>query len=604
MAADPEFLTYYLAEINHLRVEGTRFSHDYPHLAAGLDFQGAETHDPQIARLIESFAFLSAKLQQQFDGQFPEIPTALLESLYPQLVAPTPSMAIARFRVEPKQQRAMEGVVVPRQTAMFATTASGAECRFRTCAPLQLWPVEVSHALLQPAIELSILDERPGVQSCLRVRLRCAGETMTFADIAPASLRFYIDGERGSRFRLFELLTNNLVEVGVAPCGTEAAAFPAGLHVRQVGLDPQEAMLPYPESAHHGYRLLQEYLSFPDKFMFLDLVGLTPTMLGSGREIDLLFLLGEEPAERMTIDETSLRLGCVPIVNLFHRTSEPIRLDHMSVEYQLEPDIRNAASAEVHTVLGITRSAAGQSRADIVAPYFSADPGNDDSGLRWIARRREVSNPALTGTEIVLSFVDSALDPQAPAEDVLFAQLLCTNRGMARQITTMVNFQVEADLPIAGVHCVARPTPPADPPASGENLWRLVSHLTLNKLSLQNPRDSLDPLRQLLYLYSGTEENSRKRRQIDGIVGLKTRPIVRRLGDRHWRGFVRGTEITITVNEKDFAGASALLLGSVLDRFFALYAGVNSFTELVLRRDNHEEEWKRWPARAGEKPLL
>jgi type VI secretion system protein ImpG len=605
MAAEAEFLTYYLAEINHLRLAGTRFSQEYPHLATGLDFQGKETDDPQVARLIESFAFLAAKLQQQFNAQFPEVPTALLDALYPQLVTPIPSMAIAQFKVAEKQQRAMEGVIVPRMTTVYATTSSGAECRFWTGAPLQLWPVEVAKVQLQPGIELEILDDRPGVQSCLRVRLRCIGENRSFADFAPSSLHFYIDGERNSRFRLFELLTNNLVEIAVARSDGETAEFATGLTLRHVGLDLADAMLPYPEASHHGYRLIQEYFAFPDKFMFVELAGLTPELLGNGSEIDLLFLLGEEPSERLMIDNNTLRLGCVPIINLFQRTSEPIRLDHMSVEYLLEPDVRAAASAEVHSVLSVTRSAAGHSQTDLIPSYFSTNSADADAGrLRWLARRHPVTNPAISGTEVQLSFVDPAMNPMVPAEDVLFAQLLCTNRGMPRQISTATRLQIEMDLPIERIHCLARPTPPVDPPVIGENLWRLVSHLTLNKLTLQNGRQSLDPLKQILYLYSGNEENSRKRRQIDGLVSIATRSVVRRVGDKHWRGFVRGTEITLQINDKDFVGASALLLGAILDRFFALYAGVNSFTELVIRRDGQEEEWKRWPARAGEKPLL
>ena len=192
--------------------------------------------------------------------------------------------------------------------------------------------------------------------------------------------------------------------------------------------------------------------------------------------------------------------------------------------------------------------------------------------------------------------------------DVLFAQLLCTNRMVARQVSTLTPFMVEADLPIEGVHCLARPTLPADPPLAGEMLWRLVSHLSLNTLSLGNDAAggaaALEALKQILYLYSGTDENSRKRRQIEGIVALSTRQIVRRLGSRHWRGFVRGTEISLRFREENFVGGSAYLFGSVLDRFFALYAGVNSFTELVIRREHDDEEWKRWPARAGDRPVL
>lgn len=606
MATDAEFLNYYLKEINYLRVAGSEFSRTYRDLAGGLDFESAETDDPQIARLIESFAFLTAKLQQQYDAQFPEIPTALLESLYPQLVAPVPPMAIAQFAVSPKQDRAIEGITVPRETSLFATTTGGAECRFRTGFALPLWPIEVVAARMQEPGELDFLDDRPKVQACLRVTLRCLSENRSFAALAPRALRFFLDGERGSRFRLFELLRNNLSGVAVVTRDgdREVAAFPPSLRIEPAGLEADEAMLPYPEGSHHGYRLLQEYFNFPDKFLFVELAGLAPGMLGEARDVDLLFLFDSDPPERLIVDASAMRLNCVPVINLFHQTSEPIRLDHISVDYLLEPDIRAADTTEIHSVLGITRSVAGGD-ADDVPPYFSGEPDSPDGGrLRWIARRLPASNPMIGGSEVQLSFVDPAMNPLIPAEDVLFAQLLCTNRGLARQVSKATRFQVEADLPIDRISCLARPTPPAEAPVKGESLWRLVSHLSHNKLALDRHGGNLEALRQILFLYSGTDESSRKRRQIEGIESIATRPIVRRLGDRQWRGFVRGTEITIVFDEEHFVGASAFLLGSVLDRFFALYAGVNSFTELVIRRAHQEEDWKRWPPRAGDRPLL
>jgi type VI secretion system protein ImpG len=171
---------------------------------------------------------------------------------------------------------------------------------------------------------------------------------------------------------------------------------------------------------------------------------------------------------------------------------------------------------------------------------------------------------------------------------------------LARQIPKGTHLHIESDLPKERIRCLERPSRPADPPMAGENLWRLVSHLTLNKLSLGD----LEGLKRILFLYSGSDENSRKRRQIEGIYSLKTKPVVRRLGDRRWRGFVRGTEIQLRLKEENFVGGSAYLFGAVLDRFFALYAGVNSFTELVIFREQDQEEWKRWPARVGDRPLL
>jgi type VI secretion system protein ImpG len=371
-----------------------------------------------------------------------------------------------------------------------------------------------------------------------------------------------------------------------------------------MGLEPDQALLPYPEAGHHGYRLLQEYFNFPDKFMFVELAGLAAGALGSEREIDLVFLFDAEPVEPIRVDSQALRLGCVPIINLFPHTSEPIRLDHLSVDYALEPEIRASGSTEIHSILSVTRSHAGKNEGDAISPYFGGVPDVDGSGrLRWLARRQPATNAALSGTEVQLSFVDPAMDPMAPAEDVLFAQLLCTNRKLARQIPAGTRFEIESDLPIERIECLARPSEPADPPMAGENLWRLVSHLTLNKLSLGDTHDP-EALKQILFLYSGNDENSRRRRQIEGIHSLRTKPVVRRLGDRRWRGFVRGTEIEIRLQEGNFVGGSAYLFGAVLDRFFALYAGVNSFTETVIFREKDEEEWKRWPPRAGDRPLL
>ncbi len=89
------------------------------------------------------------------------------------------------------------------------------------------------------------------------------------------------------------------------------------------------------------------------------------------------------------------------------------------------------------------------------------------------------------------------------------------------------------------------------------------------------------------------------RRQIDGLVSISARKVARRLGDDAWRGYVRGTEITLTLDEAYF-GAEGYLLGAVLSRFFGLYAGANTFTELVITRRQREEVVARWPARSGD----
>ena len=619
MRADDAFLGYYLRELGALRDAGAAFAEAYPHVAAGLDISDRTGADPQIDRLIESFAFLTAKLEQQYDARFPEAPMALLEAMYPQLVAPVPSVTIAEFEVDSGQAKALEGVEVPKGTPLYATAedSAGVECRFRTGYPLRLWPLKVAAVTKARSADLSaraaqaLLEGRSRVELCLSVSLECVGPKARFGDLPLTSLCFYIDGDKATRARLYELLCNKLEGVAVltpgdAPGGETFTRLP-GVRVRPMGLDPEEALLPYPDTAHAGYRLIQEYFAFPDKFMFFEVTGLAPGALGAGREAQLIFLLQDGHADDLRVHAHTLRLGCVPIINLFHRTSEPIRLDHLSVEYPLSPDLRYATTTEVHTVLGVSRSAAAGGGEDLLQPFFSATPdldgGRSAASGRWLARRRRASNPALSGSEVMLSFVDPHMRPDKPAADVVFAHLLCTNRALARQLSPRTRLTLELDLPLRAIRCLQKPTAPVDATFTGEHMWRLVSQLTLNKLSLDG-ETGRRALQQILSLYAGVTDRADNLKQIESLTGLSTRREVGCYGEKQWRGFVRGTEVTMVFNDKGSVGGSAFLLASVLERFIALYAGINSFTRLVIKRDGQNDVWRRWPARAGDRLLL
>jgi type VI secretion system protein ImpG len=320
---------------------------------------------------------------------------------------------------------------------------------------------------------------------------------------------------------------------------------------------------------------------------------------------DLLFLLADRPQQHLAVDAGTIRLGCAPIINLFARTTEPIRLDHTRLEYRLVPDSRWENSTEIHSIVRVSRSSVFEDDSRTIKPFFSfthVDTADKDAAL-WLARRQPISNPALTGTETCLSFVDPELNPANPAGDVVFAHTLCTNRNLAGQMTVGNLLQLELDAPLQNIVCLTKPTAQIDPPLAGATLWRLISHLSVNMLSLQGGAESLAALREILHLYCGVE-NAAAARQVAGLAALSTRWIVRRIGDDAWRGFVRGLEVAVEFDEEQFVGGSAYLLGAVLDRFFSLYAGVNSFTELVVSSKQRDGVWKRWPARAGEAFVL
>ena len=203
----------------------------------------------------------------------------------------------------------------------------------------------------------------------------------------------------------------------------------------------------------------------------------------------------------------------------------------------------------------------------------------------------------------MLSLVDLGFKPSLPPAQTLFAHLLCTNRHAASELPSGALLQMEEAAPVARVELLRKPTPQVDSPMTGMTYWRLISHLSLNHLSLSDDPESLRALREILLLYVHQEDPSHHH-QIMGIREMSCRKVVRRIGEDAWRGICRGTEITLTFDEERYVGGSAFLFASVLNHFFALYTSINSFTQLNARSAKQEGIWKQWPAMVGEQELL
>lgn len=597
MADEADELLYgaYLGELAYLHTAGAAFAHRHPQVARRLALEENGSADPHVERLVESFAFLTARLQHQIDAEFPEIPAALLGVLYPHLVAPVPSSAIAEFHPDPEQSRALMGVSVKVGTTLFATAGQGAATvRFRTCAPLTLWPLELGACELQSPAQYAFLDDRHDVATVLRLRIECLGKR-SFAEFAPTVLRFHLHGGPGVAATLYRLLLDAALDIAILPDGaaTPAAWLPASA-LRPTGFNDDEAALPHPSNAHQGYRLLQEYSCFPEKFRFVELSGLSGW--GFGTSADVLILLRERPASVLRLDPGSLRLNCVPMVNLFRQISEPVRLDHLKTEYRLVPDSRWERSTEIHSVLKVSATAAGDDETRVFHPYYSATHAirSGETPAFWIARRRRSERPDLPGTDLLLSFKDLAFNPTLPATQVVFAHLLCTNRGVAAQMPPGTRMEIEEDTPVQAITCLTRPTQQLDPPTGGDTLWRLVSHLSLNHLSFSGDAEGLAALKEILRLYGGPDTLVWER-QLAGLVDLAVRRTVLRVGDDAWRGFCRGSEITLSVDETLLDLGTAYALGTVLSRFFGLYAAVNSFTRLVMTSQQRKGVRLVWP---------
>ncbi len=603
---DDDRLIYYQRELAYLRNMGKLFAQTYPKVAGRLELDAEQSKDPYVERLIESFAFLTAKIHRNIDDEFPEIGAALLNVLYPHFIDPVPSFSIAKFEPDPTQGKLTSGHVINKNTPLFARTEQGDDCRFRTCYPVTLWPLKVVDSSFESVEKFDYLEGIDKAVTILKIRVESSG---SFKELKMKNLRFFINGISSVANELYELLFNQSFSIFIlpdkkGPGGKQRFKKLKDDSLQTVGFELDEDILPYHKFTHPGYRLLQEYFTFPEKFLFFDLKELDTHE--AEKVFDIVILLKRKPRDdRLHINKDTFQLGCSPIVNLFKSTSEPIRVDQLQSEYPLVSDIRKERITEIHSIHKVSGSSDPASDSQVYKPYFSFDHEMEERGhdAFWYARRRISGKPGVHGSEMFLTFLDLKFNPTMPPNEMIFAHTLCTNRDLAAELPEGADLQIEESAPLSHISCLKKPTPQLNPSVGGSTLWKLISHLSLNHLSLTDNSKGLLALREILGLYSYLKSQSVDQ-QVVGITEMKSRKVVRRVQNEAWRRFCQGTEITLIFDETQYVGKSPFILASVLNRFFPLYSSINSFTQLIAKSQQRDGEWKRWQPMVGEKNLL
>lgn len=600
----------YEQELAAIRSLAREFAREHPGVAGRLliSEDTGLTQDPHVERLIEAFAFLAARLQVKLQDEFPELVEALLGVLYPHYLAPIPSMAIAQLHIDPAQSSLTTGPQVPRGTELSSREIRGLPCRFRTTAPVTLWPLQVVRARYQSSPFGSEIEPPPAARdadAALRLELRGTGG-VPLGKLGLETLRLFLSGDAATTHTLYELVMNHVTAVQVrvpdAPPRQGLWNLPSRV-LKAVGFGPDERMLPYGPRSFPAYALLTEYFTFPQKFLFFDLSGLEAlARLPVRQEVELLLFLNRTaPALETRISADTFRLHCVPVVNLFSRLAEPIRLTRNRTEYLVVPDARRPDGMEVITVDEVQSMHPDTKQVVDYAPFYALDRPDDSQAplAYWYARRR----PALvdSGTDLYLSFVDRYFRPQLPPTEVLAVRVTCSNRNWPGDVqkTGSVDWQFQ----LAGQFPVRRITLPVEPTAclrlpESTSRWRLVSHLLLNHLSITGGPDGAAALRELLRLYDYTG-SSAVAQQIEGIADVHSSRGVAPIQEGPVRGFCRGLDVTITFDDEKYPGTGFFLLASVLERFLAQYVSINGFTRLIAR-SRQRVHWEcRWPPRTG-----
>jgi type VI secretion system protein ImpG len=604
-----ELLTYYEQELSFMRQMGAEFAAQYPKIAARLLLEPNRCEDPHVERLIQSFALLAARIRYKLDDELPEITDALIQVLYPHYLAPLPSFTIAKFLLDPEQGKITGGYRIETNTPLYSEPVNGNPCRFRTCYPVVLWPLEIVSARLEPPDRFNPPAKAAAV---IRLGIRCLGG-MNFSELELDQLRIFLNGEPALAYGLYEHLFRNLCQVQVRAAGGDKeppriALPPAS--VKAVGFGPDEGILPYTARSFLGYRLLQEYLAYPEKFLFFDLCGLERARnVALGNSAEILFFLDRMPRFEQPISVETFQLGCAPAINLFERIAEPIRLDRAQTEYRVIADVRRQNATEIYSVDAVTSIPPNQQTPIVYQPFYSFKHSADRERQEafWYAIRRPSPRQGDNGTEVHLTLVDLNFRQELPPVEILTIHTTCTNRDLPSRLPfgrlngTNSDFRLEGPAPVLRIQCLKKPTETVRAPLRRGAYWRLLSHLSLNYLSIcEGGREAFQEILQL-YDFHGSAEIQQ---QIAGIVDIRSRRVVARPPSMGWNGFCRGIEVTIEFDEDKYVGNGVFLFASVLERFLGLYSSLNSFSQLVAITRQREEPLKRWPPRTGDQILL
>ena len=606
-----QLLPYYQRELAFIRRMGAEFAEKHPEVAGALRLGADSSEDPHVERMIMAFAYLTARIRHKLDDDFPELTTALLGVLYPHYLAPIPSMAVVEFQLDRAQSGLTAGYRIDRHRSIETEPIGGEPCRFRTVYPVTLWPLEAVSARLS-ALAPSTPHAPPDAVAALRLELGSFSKEVPLSKMQPGGLRFFLNGQAQHVFALYELLLNDVIDVTVG-----APRDPDPVHlgrdaVLPVGFSEEEGILPCPERSFPGYRLLSEYFAFPLKFCFLDLSGLDARVMGRlGSTAEICFWLGRTSQDlERNVGRETFRLGCTPIVNLFSQRAEPIQLLHTDSEYRVVPDARRHQALEVYSIDRVDATSPAGEEVEY-RPFYSLGHAASAAPLRafWHGVRRPSSralSEADHGTEMYISLVDLDAEALLRPDWTLQVETTCFNRDLPQRIPFgggQPVLQLADGGPFSRIVCLTPPTGTLRPPAKKGALWRIISHLTLNHLSIAGKDRSPDALREILRLYDFTD-SPEMAAKIAGILSVDGRPSVGRLRSEGCGEFCRGVEVEIQFDEERFSDGSLFLFASVLDRFLGLYASINSFSRLVAVTKQRKGILKRWPPRSAQRILL
>lgn len=601
-----DLIEYYQRELAFLANNAGAFADAHPKIASRLRLTKEAMEDPHVGRLIESVAFLNARLRHKIDDEYPELSDAILHTLYPHLIQPLPSVMVVQL--QPAEDLA-EPVLVRAGTQIHTEPVDDEPCRYRLCRDVRMMPLKIESATMSgPPFEVPP-GCPTGAKGLLHLKLKTFNPKISIAQLEIDKLRIYLKSNARRAQILLEQFGTSLVGVTAASELSDKGAVHLGTRcLHFAGQDENALLLPQQSHSRLSYGLLQEHFAYPQKEMFFEVSGLEArTFTLEGDELNLYFFFNRLSSElERVVRADDFELFASPAINLWEMSAEPILLDHSAIEYRIIPNVRREDAIEVYSVEKVELQRSDGEKIPVPSLY-SVDRGSPRQGRHYHTVSRRSSFAKGGGDDVFLTVADLDGELLGDNTSIVNATILATNRELPARLPFgggRPHLTVQGTVNgLAAVKALSKPTPTRRAHRRRAAHWRLIGQLSVNYLSLVGGDEGTSALREVLALYDlgDTPETGYLR---DRLKSIRAEPGVARMRLKGHSVMCAGLEVTLEIDDERLSGSGTYMLCAVIERFLAGACSLNSFVRMTARLQRESGVWKTWPARIGDRPLV
>lgn len=609
---------YFEREYNFLQTAGEEFSKKHPTLGSRLHMSERERKDPFVERLYEGFAFLAGRIHERLDDEFPEIAGGILEILFPNLLKTFPSCSILQVNIKSgaltEPMLIKKGSEIQTQAGRYKVkykvqSGSGSGARltekdeptefiFRTTQDVSVRPVKLTDV---------ITEETAYAKTALTLKLQL-DRNVDYNSLKMDSFRLYLYGSASVKYNLHLFLTNYLSSVFVREVVNDKSPFRIiedfKVSVPELSTDVEYSgddysILPYSKQSFSGFRLLQEYFAFPEKFFFIDLHGLDKFQAtGESSQIEIKLEFDRKMPREKLPEKHNIMLNCTPIVNLFSRSTEEVPVNQRLPEYYIVPDLYRRKSREVYSVdkvSGISENRVEQYKYIPITAHDILDTSNPEYNFKRfysVFRRTLQSDMAETFIRLFGPSMEEELFPK----ETLSIEATLSNGFLPSAYLEVGSVKEPLDFP-PGVEAsnITVPTEVLDCPEKQNYLWSLIAHLSVSFSTLADA----NTFKSILNLYNWAKaHNHPNKKRIDSIKKIHKPKLITKVMNQ---SLLRGIEFHIEIDSKEFENGEGEinLFGMVLNKFLSHYVTLNSYVFLKITESGTSKSYI-WNPSVGE----